>query len=637
MREEYQNARKLGVKEYKRLVLEGKNPYPTVLDRLLEGIETAGELPMGIYEIPLEDIVGTRTAGRTNSFAANFMPILGENTEFAQKWWSLCDSQMEEGIRDPIKCYEFMNRFYVQEGNKRVSVSKYVGATSILADVIRILPKRIDDDRVRAYYEFHTAFNVFPVYDFYFSVEGFYPGFADMLGRNMEDPWPDDLLKRIRACFAAFSKCYAGKGGGHLELTAGDAFFIYSRVFGMETLLEDTDAVIGQKVTRLWEEFLTSRGKIKLQDTPEEPKKQTFLLDLFTRPGYSRQKPLHAVFLYAKDPENDRWTYGHELGRNYVETHFRGLVKTSRFDNCESDEALEQAFARANEEKADLVFTTAASQIEGSFKAGITYPSLRVLNCSVNVAHSSVRTYYGRMHEAKFLMGALAASLAENHRIGYRAGAPIYGALSHINAFAIGAAMVDPLVKVHLKWAGVKDSRWKEELEEENVRIISGPDMIQPTDTAREYGLYRVRDDGSIEVLAAPVWDWGKYYERIIHSVLAGEWESAAGGDRNRAINYWWGMSAGVVDVILSDHLSYYSKKMMAALKEGIINGGISPFAGEIHSLEGLVREASAPRMTNHEIVTINWLNDNIEGRIPSFEELDGESAIMVKQNGIAL
>ena len=73
------------------------------------------------------------------------MPILAEDTEFASKWSNLSDSHVEEGIRDPIKAYEYMNRFYVEEGNKRVSVMKFFGVVSILGNVTRIVPKRTEE------------------------------------------------------------------------------------------------------------------------------------------------------------------------------------------------------------------------------------------------------------------------------------------------------------------------------------------------------------------------------------------------------------------------------------------------------------------------------------------------------------
>ena len=53
--------------------------------------------------------------------------------------------------------------------------------------------------------------------------------------------------------------------------------------------------------------------------------------------------------------------------------------------------------------------------------------------------HPSVRTYYGRIYEAKFLVGAIAGALADNNRVGYIANYPIYGMVAGINAFALGA------------------------------------------------------------------------------------------------------------------------------------------------------------------------------------------------------
>ena len=121
---EYQEALKLGKKEYKSCVSHGRFPYLPVLDDILSREEIQTEQKIGLIQVPLEYVVGTSTKGRTNSFAANFMPILGEKTEFAMKWMSLSEAQVNEGIRDPIIAYEYMNRYYVVEGNKRASVLK---------------------------------------------------------------------------------------------------------------------------------------------------------------------------------------------------------------------------------------------------------------------------------------------------------------------------------------------------------------------------------------------------------------------------------------------------------------------------------------------------------------------------------
>ena len=136
-KEDYGKAFKLGKKDYQARMLRGEKPTLQVLDDIMPEKGAYSESSLGLVQIPIDQIVGTKTVGRSSSFAGNFMPILREGTEFAEKWISLSISHEEKGIRDPIKAYEYMNRFYVEEGNKRVSVMKYFGAVSISGNVTR--------------------------------------------------------------------------------------------------------------------------------------------------------------------------------------------------------------------------------------------------------------------------------------------------------------------------------------------------------------------------------------------------------------------------------------------------------------------------------------------------------------------
>ena len=122
---EYGAALKLGKKQYQDSVAKGEYPYLPVLDEALSYTDIVSQVSLGTMDIPLSKLVGTKTAERSISFANNFMPLLTERSEFAIKWQNLYNYQVEDGINDPIVAYEFMNRFYVQEGNKRVSVMKY--------------------------------------------------------------------------------------------------------------------------------------------------------------------------------------------------------------------------------------------------------------------------------------------------------------------------------------------------------------------------------------------------------------------------------------------------------------------------------------------------------------------------------
>ena len=147
----YTEALKQGKKEKRSLLSQGHDPYLPVLDEMVSKERLNSGVGLGITTIPSEFLVGTKTKGRTNSFAANFMPLMDENTEFAWKWRNLCEAHLNEGIREPIKVYEYMNRYYVQEGNKRVSVLKFFGAVSIPAQVTRIMPSKGEAKELKLY------------------------------------------------------------------------------------------------------------------------------------------------------------------------------------------------------------------------------------------------------------------------------------------------------------------------------------------------------------------------------------------------------------------------------------------------------------------------------------------------------
>ena len=174
MLEDYKNALKSGQRAYRACVARGQSPYLAVLDDILVNVNIVSQEPLGLVEIPAESIVGTKTSGRHTAFAPNFMPLLEADTEFAAKWSNLCEAHLEEGIHTPIIAFEFMNRFYVQEGNKRVSVLKYYGAVKIAGTVTRLIPERNDSLENRIYYEFLDFYRLSKVNDVHFSKPGSY-------------------------------------------------------------------------------------------------------------------------------------------------------------------------------------------------------------------------------------------------------------------------------------------------------------------------------------------------------------------------------------------------------------------------------------------------------------------------------
>ena len=67
-----------------------------------------------------------------------------------------------------------MNKFYVEEGNKRVSVMKCVGAVAVPGYVTRIFPAVSRKKEVRIYYEFVDFYRLAQLYEISFSELGSY-------------------------------------------------------------------------------------------------------------------------------------------------------------------------------------------------------------------------------------------------------------------------------------------------------------------------------------------------------------------------------------------------------------------------------------------------------------------------------
>ena len=149
------------------------------------------------------------------------------------------------------------------------------------------------------------------------------------------------------------------------------------------------------------------------------------------------------------------------------------------------------------------------------------YPKVRFLNCSVDQAYSSIRTYYGRIYEAKFITGAIAGAMAQNNRIGYIASYPIFGVTRIHQCLCAGGADDQP----------TSADRAAVVLCQGNAsgRPAGGrhPGGIQPGRATQakmyldfcNYGTYLMNDRGDLIPLGTPVWVWGKFYEFVIRSI----------------------------------------------------------------------------------------------------------------------
>ena len=655
MLEDYINAKKQGEAAARAALKEGKNPYLPVLDSMPEIKESVGETYIGILEIPVSYVVGNKEASRNNAFACNFMPVLEESTEFATKWNVLCDSCRQEGIHSAIKCYEYMNNYYVQEGNKRVSVANFLKFDFISAEVTRILPPKNDSKEIQVYYEYLDFFEKTRAYYMTFSEPGSYTKLAELLELDLDHKWSEDTLKDLKAAYFLFAKLYRTIYKGMDRKAISDAFLLYLSLFPVKSLQEDTDDQIIKNIKMARIELLSS-GRVDdiefLSDTPSTVKRSGNFFEFFSRSkNYSVTNQLKVAFIYDEDVNASRWVDSHEAGRSYAMETVGDRVSSSCYQASPDDSDLVEVINRAIEDGNEVIFTVSSRMAATTLQLAVANPNIKFLNCSIGQPHPSFRCYHGKLYEASFLTGILAADLmlTENsvrgeRRIGYLVHSVHSRTFANLNAFAIGVSMIDPKCRVSLKYTGGgEDDYFRDEWEKEGVLYYADLEFSATHGAKYKSGLFKMNPDavtapGSASLssdgpnqdffIGAPYILWGKFYSMIIQSVLSGAWDANEQEKRTSPTNYWFGLSTGVVG-LRAPNLPYQTEKMLAFFKNAMVYGGMDPFSGEIHSQTETIMEGNTGRMlkvphelkkmTSGQIIEMDWLNDNIDGSIPKY------------------
>ena len=636
--EEYVHAQRRAQKEYREKIAAGQYPYLPVLDDILQKANVESQLPIGVVEVPLELVVGTKTAGRTAAFASNFLPLLASTTEFASKWVSLCQAHVEEGIRDPIRCFEYMGRFYVQEGNKRVSVLKYFQADSITANVTRVMPKYSDSPEVRLYYEFVEYYPLCGMYTLTFTQEGSFARLQKALGKAPGEKWTEDDRAEILSLYNWVKKAYFARGGASMRPTPGDVLLLLVRFYTLADLKKRSPAELTKALDAIWDDVLAIEKPVpvKLSTKPAEPDQAKLIdriLPAVIRPGAARKK-IKVAFVNERTPETSTWTSQHEFGRSQLDEVFAGQVETRAYYNAVAGENADELVEQAIAEGADIVFTTSPKLVGASLRAALKHPESRILNCSVDMPYTSIRTYYTRVYEAKFISGAIAGAMSTGNRIGYVADYPNFGTPANINAFALGARMVNPRVRVDLQWTCLPGEPIRN-FTAQGITVVSGRDTPTPNRPSREFGIFQIRPGGMLEDLASPFWHWGQFYENVVRSVLNGAWTKDQEGGERRAVNYWWGMNSGVMDVLFSRELPHDVRHLANILRQGIISGAIDPFACHIIAQDGTLMNEGHQGFTPEQILHMDWLCDAVDGHIPEYDELTEVAKPMYRMQGI--
>ncbi len=620
----YGKARREGLRVYQTAIQANADPYLPVLEERVPTLSTLSRLSLGVISIPLDRVIGSVSKGRSYAFADGFLPILEGGSEFASKWERLCESVEQSGINQPVTVLEYMGYYYVIEGNKRVSVMKYLNARDIEADVTRVYPPKTDDPEIVSYYEYCDFCKETGLYAIYFSRPGSYQKLISLPGVRAGEKWTEDEILSLRKLYHYFSENYLTQTRGKPVQACGDAFLSYLIAFGYEDVKDDDLAKTGERIRLMSKEFESREGRVNL--VMEQVDAPVPLISALFRPS-----KIKAAFLFNRTIEDSAWNYWHNLGRLEAEEKLEGKLETtacivpSRSDFTEVvDRLISDGYT--------AIFATSPVMLNSAIEPALEHPEVRFLCCSLLSNYTNIRTYYIRFYEAKFLLGLAAGILSDNGKIGYIADFPIYGAPAAANAFALGARMVNPQAKVYLNWFSASWFNAESPFEDPEIRVICNRDITAPNHDARDYGLY-LRDGGEITNMATLIPRWGLFYKMMAERILNGTFNQTESKDD--VTNYWWGLGSSIVDVAFSSRFDPYAARTIHHFREQLREGSFSPFEGELRDQSGVLRCEADRRLTPAEILCMDYLADNIVGTLPEPDEMIESALPLVRLQGI--
>ena len=317
--------------------------------------------------------------------------------------------------------------------------------------------------------------------------------------------------------------------------------------------------------------------------------------------------------------------------KGWNESHYEGLKKVC--DDMElpleiveyvdeTDKGCRKAVAELAAKGVNVIFLT--SDGFGADVTGVArdYPLIMFYTISPESDADNLVTYYGRMYQMRYLAGVVAGQMTQSNVLGYVAAMDNAQVDRGINAYLLGARLVNPeaVVKVRLmgSWfdSGKEQEAAKALIEEDGADVLTFHSSTANTvEVAEQEGVYSigynmVEDGYSERCLASLVFHWDVLYDAILRDFRKGSIHNQ--GD------YWWGGEKNVVAIEnLSPLIDQKLKRRLKKLRDGFEQGE-DVFLGEIRRADGTVVCEKNERISDKALLhDMNWFVEGVEVNVP--------------------
>lgn len=529
----------------------------SALSSIIDTKSILSRVDLGLREICLERVKGTYYHARSNTFADDFIPRFSEKTEFGVKWINLCAIQIDEGIRDPILVYEYMNYYYVQEGNKRVSVLKYFEAATVFAKVVRLIPPYdAEEEKVRVYYSFLEFFAKTNFEDIWFSNPC---GFEDMIELMDQDTNKESYKEYLRSYFIMFRRIFKkfgrDKHPSSENLTTGDIYLTYCRMFGVDELDEDNiKKRIGEVVSQCIADKL-----VEVDDN---------LTGAFSeKTGILNFRKLKVAFVFPFNSRINGWAKDHWRSYMSMKESFGKRMIVDLVENVMDDNSTQTVLNDAAE-KYDVLFLIDSILSEAAEKCAVDYPKTTFLMCEGIKSTYLLPNYYGKTYQANFLLGLYGAMIVDGDKVGYVSKDMNHQIYRSMCAFEAGFRSIRP--KIRIQYA-VSDK----ELDDDITMSAYYRTVVTSHFAEGTVNTY-LKKKGNKAYKAYTYWQWKMFYERIFARLADGSFRKLwyTHRESNDILFFHWGLGTDVIGIHINDLMPTVSSALIFEnIKTDIIEG----------------------------------------------------------------
>lgn len=331
---------------------------------------------------------------------------------------------------------------------------------------------------------------------------------------------------------------------------------------------------------------------------------------------HAAEKELTVGFVYVSPVGDAGWSHAHDQGRLALE-EMPG-VKTAFVEAVAEGPDSERVIQTMARRGYDIIFATSFGYMDPMLKVAGQFPDTIFMHCSGFKTAANMGNYFGRIYQARYLSGMVAGAMTTSNVIGYVAAYPIPEVIRGINAFTLGAQVMNPEVTVRVVWT----KTWYDPaMEKEAAKSLldAGADVIAqhqdspgPQEAAQQKGVFSIGYNTDMSQFApkahltAPIWNWAPYYQQVVQQVQDGTWESSSD---------WLGMAEGIVDLApFGPMVPQEVQDRVLAAKEQIIRGEEQIFVGPINDQQGAEKVAEGVILADEDLLGMKWFVQGVVG-----------------------